>query len=32
MEDDLDAARGVVNGILLSIPLYGLLALIYFWR
>lgn len=31
MEDDLDAARGVVNGVLLSILLYALLALFY-WR
>ena len=31
MEDDLDKARGVVCGVLLSIPFYALLALFY-WR
>lgn len=27
MEDDLDAARGVVNGVLLSIPLWAAIIL-----
>ena len=27
MEDDLDAARGVVNGVLLSIPLWAVIIL-----
>ena len=27
MEDDLDAARGVVNGVLLSIPLWAVILL-----
>ena len=31
MEDDLDTARGLVCGVLLSIPFYALLALFY-WR
>jgi hypothetical protein len=33
--DDLDAARGVVNGLLLSVPLWGLIALLVLaltWR
>ena len=29
--DDLDTAMGIVWGVLLSIPLWGLLAWLYWW-
>lgn len=32
MEDDFDVARGVVNGVLLNIPIWVLIAMLYFWR
>jgi len=28
MNDDLDAARGIINGILLSLPLWAVVALV----